>query len=229
MVGSSPEWKSASRGRYTARQRIQTPTMISAHAALDRLRTGNARYVRNEAQTRVSGLDRSALTAGQAPFAIILGCSDSRVPAELVFDQGLGDLFVIRVAGNIVAPSQIGSVEFAAEKLGSRLVVVMGHTHCGAISATLDAVLSGNAADSRNIRSIIDRVRCAVEIAREAAPADDREALLRHANRANIRIACNQLRHGSDIIERLIDKEGLMVVGAEYSIETGEVEFFDGV
>ena len=203
--------------------------MISAKAALDRLKTGNARYVRNQSITRVSDLDRSALAAGQTPFAIILGCSDSRVPAELVFDQGLGDLFVIRVAGNIVAPSQIGSVEFAAENLGSRLVVVMGHTRCGAVAATLDAVLSGTAADSRNIRSIIDRVRCAVEIARESAPADDRSALLRHATRANVRIACYQLRHGSDIIERLIDKEGLTIVGAEYSIESGEVEFFDGV
>lgn len=203
--------------------------MISAAAALDRLRTGNARFARNDSTMRLSELNRSALTTGQAPFAIILGCSDSRVPAELVFDQGLGDLFVIRVAGNVVAPSQIGSVEFAAEKLGSRLVVVMGHTNCGAVSATLDAVLSGNAADSRNIRSIIDRVRCAVQIAREAAPAEDREALLRQAGRANVRIACNQLRHGSDIIERLIDKEGLMVVGAEYSLETGEVDFFDGV
>ncbi len=203
--------------------------MISAAAALDRLRTGNARFVRNSSTTRLGELNRSALTAGQAPFAIILGCSDSRVPAELVFDQGLGDLFVIRVAGNVVAPSQIGSVEFAAEKLGSRLVVVMGHTNCGAVAATLDAVMSGNAADSRNIRSIIDRVRCAVEIAREAAPAEDREALMRQAGRANVRIACNQLRHGSDIIERLIDKDGLVVVGAEYSLDTGEVDFFDGV
>jgi carbonic anhydrase len=203
--------------------------MVSAAAALDRLRTGNARFVRNASTTRRGELNRSALSAGQAPFAIILGCSDSRVPAELVFDQGLGDLFVIRVAGNIVAPSQIGSVEFAAEKLGSRLVVVMGHTKCGAVAATLDAVINGNASDSRNIRSIIDRVRCAVEIARDSAPAEDREGLMRQAGRANVRIACNQLRHGSDIIERLIDKEGLMVVGAEYSLDTCEVDFFDGV
>jgi len=203
--------------------------MISANAALDRLRTVYQRFVRNDSTMRLSELNRSALAAGQAPFAIILGCSDSRVPAELVFDQGLGDLFVIRVAGNIVAPSQIGSVEFAAEKLGSRLVVVMGHTNCGAVAATLDAVMSGTPADSRNIRSIIDRVRCSVEIAKESAPANDRAELLRLASRANIRIACNQLRHGSDIIERLIDKDGLLVVGAEYSIETGEVEFFDGV
>jgi carbonic anhydrase len=203
--------------------------MVSAAAALDRLRTGNARFVRNASTTRRGELNRSALSAGQAPFAIILGCSDSRVPAELVFDQGLGDLFVIRVAGNIVAPSQIGSVEFAAEKLGSRLVVVMGHTKCGAVAATLDAVINGNASDSRNIRSIIDRVRCAVEIARDSAPAEDREELMRQAGRANVRIACNQLRHGSDIIERLIDKEGLVVVGAEYSLDTCEVDFFDGV
>lgn len=203
--------------------------MISATDALDRLRAGNDRFVRNASTLNLAALDRTALAAGQAPFAIIVGCSDSRVPAELVFDQGLGDLFVIRVAGNIIAPSQIGSVEFAAEKLGTRLVVVMGHSHCGAVAATLDAVMSGNDGDSRNIRSIIDRVRCAVEIAREASPVADRSTLLHNATRANVRIACNQLRHGSDILERLVDGGGLMVVGAEYAIETGTVEFFDGV
>ncbi|MFZ4553028.1 MAG: carbonic anhydrase [Betaproteobacteria bacterium] len=204
--------------------------MIPATEALERLKAGNERFVSNvrSVEAMAGRSNRSELVASQTPFAIILGCSDSRVPAELVFDQGLGDLFVIRVAGNIVAPSQIGSVEFAAEKLGSRLVVVMGHTNCGAVEATIEAVLQGEANDSRNIRSIIERVRCAVDISRESAPGQDKATLMQHATRANVRISANQLRHGSDIIERLIDKDGLMVVGAEYSLETGRVEFLDG-
>src|SRR5258706_13025023 len=106
---------------------------------------------------------RRELAAGQEPFAIILGCSDSRVPAEIVFDQGLGDLFVIRVAGNIVAPSQIGSVEFAAERFGTRLVVVLGHSRCGAIQATLEELALPTEGKSRNLRSIVDRIRPSVE------------------------------------------------------------------
>src|SRR5579859_4850367 len=114
--------------------------MISAQQALDRLRDGNRRFVADvgKPKPRASGGRRIELSLEQAPFAIILGCSDARVPAEIVFDQGLGDLFVIRVAGNIVAPSQVGSVEFAAERYRTRLVVVMGHSQCGAILATIE-------------------------------------------------------------------------------------------
>src|SRR5512139_2481457 len=117
--------------------------MITALEALERLREGNAPFASNvrSLESLLSHTRRGDLTAGQEPFAIILGCSDSRVPAELVFDQGLGDLFVIRVAGNIVAPSQIGSVEFAATRYATRLVVVLGHSQCGAILATLESLL----------------------------------------------------------------------------------------
>lgn len=205
--------------------------MIPAREALERLREGNRRFVadiKNHAST--SGhARRIELTAGQEPFAIILGCSDSRVPAELVFDQGLGDLFVIRVAGNIVAPSQIGSVEFAAGQFSTRLVVVLGHTNCGAISATLDELRRPTANQSRNLRSIVDRVRPSVETLLETDLRNDSDALMHQAVRANIRASANQLRHGSEILENLIQNEGLMVVGAEYSLETGEVEFFDAV
>src|SRR5213080_3659874 len=139
--------------------------MITALDALARLRDGNRRFVAN--QTRGPALSgparRAVLVAGQEPFAIILGCSDSRVPAELVFDQGFGDLFVIRVAGNIVAPSQVGSVEFAASRFGTRLVVVMGHSQCGAVVATLDEVQGRAPNQSRNLRSIVDRIRPSVE------------------------------------------------------------------
>ena len=167
--------------------------------------------------------------AGQDPFAIILGCSDSRVPAELVFDQGFGDLFVIRVAGNIVAPSQVGSVEFAAARFGTRLVVVLGHSQCGAVLATIEELTGAAPRPSSNLRSIVDRVRPSVESVlarhREAAP----DELIREAVRANVRASADHLRHGSELLETLILREGLVVVGAEYSLETGIVEFFDGV
>lgn len=170
---------------------------------------------------------RRELVAGQAPFAIILGCSDSRVPAEIVFDQGLGDLFVIRVAGNVVAPSQVGSVEFAAERFGTRLVVVLGHSMCGAVTATLEELERPRANRSPNLRSIVDRIRPAVETLLETDLRRDRDALLRQAVRANIRASVDHLRHGSRIIEELIQRDGPLVVGAEYSLETGAVEFFE--
>jgi carbonic anhydrase len=164
---------------------------------------------------------------GQEPFAIVLGCSDSRVPAEIVFDQGLGDLFVIRVAGNIVAPSQIGSVEFAAERFGTRLVVVLGHSMCGAIAATLEELERPSERRSPNLRAIVDRIRPAVEGLLEAGVRTDPATLAHLAVRANIRASVDHLRHGSEILERLIARDGLLVVGAEYSLESGLVDFFD--
>ena len=165
---------------------------------------------------------------GQKPFAIVLGCSDSRVPAELVFDQGLGDLFVIRVAGNIVAPSQVGSVEFAAERFGTRLVVVMGHTHCGAIDATLDVIEKPNEPPSPNLLSIVGRVRPAIEALVHTDLARDRPRLIHEAVRANVRASVSHLKHGSALLEGLVLEQSLLVVGAEYSLESGEVDFFDG-
>jgi carbonic anhydrase len=205
--------------------------MISALEALDRLRDGNRRFIADtrSAGSLTDGIRRRALTAGQEPFAIVLGCSDSRVPAEIVFDQGLGDLFVIRVAGNIVAPSQVGSVEFAAERFGTRLVVVLGHSSCGAILATLDELGRPEKEQSRNLRSIVDRVRPSVEPLLATDLRQNREELVRQAVRANICASANHLRHGSEVLEQLIQDRNLLVVGAEYSLETGTVEFFDGV
>ena len=202
--------------------------MIDAAAALARLREGNRRFVADEAVTTAlsSQARRTALVAGQAPFAIVLGCSDSRVPAELVFDQGFGDLFVIRVAGNIVAPSQVGSVEFAASIFGTRLVVVMGHTQCGAITATVDELLGRTSTESKNLRSIVDRVRPSVETLLSGRKDGDLDALMAAAVRANVRASVDHLRHGSELLEELGRTAGLMVVGAEYSLETGVVTFF---
>jgi carbonic anhydrase len=205
--------------------------MISAWQALEHLREGNRRFEAGGPSrgALTSHARRSELATGQEPFAVILGCSDSRVPAEMVFDQGLGDLFVIRVAGNIVASSQIGSVEFAAARFGTRLVVVLGHSQCGAILATLEELRQPTGNQSRNMRSIVDRVRPSVEGLLATELRHDPEALVRHAVRANIRVSANQLRHGSDVLEHLIEEDGLLVVGAEYSLETGVVDFFDGV
>lgn len=203
---------------------------VSAREAFTRLREGNRRFAADVRgpDASLTHARRLELANGQQPFAIILGCSDSRVPAELVFDQGLGDLFVIRVAGNIVAPSQIGSVEFAAERFGTRLVVVLGHSQCGAVLATLEELRRPSVNRSPNLSAIVDRVRPAVEGLLAAGAGQSQEALVREAVRANIRAAAAHLRHGSRILEQLIQQEGLLVVGAEYSLETGTVEFFDG-
>lgn len=205
--------------------------MIAAREALERLREGNRRFVADvhDNSTLTGQRRRTELVAGQEPLAIILGCSDSRVPAEIVFDQGLGDLFVIRVAGNIVASSQVGSIEFAAERFGTRLVVVLGHTLCGAVLATLEELERPQESRSPNLRSIVDRIRPAVETLLETDLRQNPNALIRYATRANIRASANHLRHGSQILEHLIQQDGLCVVGAEYSLETGVVHFFDGL
>lgn len=202
--------------------------MISAAEALERLRAGNSRFVTGEGirSAYPSPARRAEIAEAQEPFAIILGCSDSRVPAEIVFDQGLGDLFVIRVAGNIVAPSQVGSVEFAAARFGTRLVVVLGHSECGAILATLEELQQPSSHQSRNLRSIVDRIRPSVEEMMKTELRDDLDRLVQHAVRANVDVSVNHLRGGSDILEELIHKEGLMIVGAEYSLTSGRVEFF---
>ncbi len=204
--------------------------MVSGYEGLVRLQEGNRRFVASIADTApaLTQTRRLALAEGQQPFAIILGCSDSRVPAELVFGQGFGDLFVIRVAGNIVAPSQVGSVEFAAARFGTRLVIVLGHTECGAITATLEKLRQPTLHQSPGLRAIVDRIRPAVEPLLDTPLREQPEALVAHAVRANIRAASDHLRHGSAILERLVERDGLLIVGAEYCLRTGVVDFFDG-
>jgi len=204
--------------------------MIGAREALERLREGNRRFASGAvaSYSYANHARRAELADYQEPFAIILGCSDSRVPAEIVFDQGLGDLFVIRVAGNIVAPSQVGSVEFAAERFGTPLVVVLGHSRCGAILAALEELERPSQDQSRNLRSIVRRVRPSVEPLLGTPLRDDREALIDQAVRANVRTSANHLRHGSEVLEQLEEHGKLLIVGAEYSLETGLVDFFDG-
>lgn len=203
--------------------------MISADDALLELREGNRRFVCGEidADSMARRVHRADLSHGQSPFAIVLACSDSRVPLEMVFDQGFGDLFVIRVAGNVVAPPQLGSIEFAATQFGTPLVVVLGHTGCGAVAATLDELRGAGANPSPNLRSIIDQIRPAAAPVLEAQDSDDDEMLLRDAVRANILASADKLTDSSEILEKLVDNGELMITGAEYSLETGEVVFFD--
>ncbi|TDY04206.1 carbonic anhydrase [Thiohalophilus thiocyanatoxydans] len=206
--------------------------MFSGCDALKKLREGNERFSTNvrSIDSLLSYTQRANLaTSQQEPIAIILGCSDSRAPAELVFDQGLGDLFVIRVAGNIVAPSQVGSVEFAADRFGTKLVVVLGHSNCGAITATLEELRRPTENQSPNLHSIVSRVSPAVQNLLDLSPDLSRQELVDKAVRANVRASCDHLRHGSAILEDLIANNGLLVVGAEYCLETGKVDFFDGV
>ena len=205
--------------------------MISAFEALQQLKEGNQQFMTGIQGKSFHPIQQNQikLVRNQKPIAIILGCSDSRVPAEIVFNQGLGDLFVIRVAGNIVAPSQVGSIEFAAERFGTKLVVVLGHTECGAIDATIQELRRPSENRSPNLHAIVSRVIPAVETLLESNLNIDEENLMKLAVRSNIRTSVNQLRHGSQILEKLIDESGLYVVGAEYSIETGQVNFLDNI
>ena len=205
--------------------------MIPAEKALQRLIEGNQRFVAGvrSIEALASPAKRDELVDGQEPFAIVLGCSDSRVPAEIVFDQGLGDLFVIRVAGNIVAPSQIESVEFSAAQHGAKLVVVLGHSNCAAVAATLGELAKPEKERSRAMQAITGRIAPALETLYETKSGMAQEQLMNHAVRANVRACVNHLRHGSVTIEKLTRDDGLLIVGAEYSLETGKVEFFDSV
>ncbi len=203
--------------------------MTTALEAIERLKEGNRRFVAGRRRSgAVSPNRRMRLTDGQNPFAAILGCSDSRVPAELVFDQGLGDLFVVRVAGNVAAPSQVGSVEFAADKFGIELVVVLGHTRCGAVEATLEELDHPAGNPSANLGAILNRIRPAVRSLPDMAPDADHDTLARQAVRANVRAQVAVLTQGSEILGRLVETGRLTVVGAEYDLATGEVEFLDG-
>jgi carbonic anhydrase len=210
---------------------VNTDVRHTALEALEKLREGNQRFVDGDrcVDTYLSHTRLDEHLEGQSPFAIVLGCSDSRVPVEIIFDVGVGDLFVIRVAGNVIAPSLVGSIEFAAERFGSRLVVVLGHTGCGAIEATIDSLQSNNDSGSENIQDIVGRIRPAVEHLVQKIPAEARKDVLNQAVRANVEANVNALKNASRILERLIRDQGLLIVGAEYSLATGQVDFFNGI
>lgn len=195
--------------------------------ALNTLKAGNEQFVNGvrESEAVTSPVDRAAMSGAQQPIAVVISCSDSRVPAEMVFNQGFGALFVVRVAGNVVGPTQLGSVEFAVQNFGCQLIVVMGHTGCGAIKATIDMLRNPEATISDNLQSIVDPIRAA--IAPIVNPDANADALMPQAIRANVHSAVDQLREGSVILNDIVAAGQLMIVGAEYSLETGVVEFID--
>lgn len=205
------------------------PNAVTPSAALSRLVSGNQRFLAGRSHETTRLFRPELAHAAQRPFAIVLGCSDSRTPVETLFDEGFGELFVVRVAGNIVAPSIVGSIEFAASQFGTRLVVVMGHTRCGAIGATVNAIQTGNGPESKNQRAITSRIRPHIEdlVLHAVAPIDDQ--VLRECVRANVRASADHLRHGSRLLEDLVQAGRVVIVGAEYELETGVVSFFDGI
>lgn len=204
---------------------------LEAQQVLDELKAGNLRYIANLASHQPLRVPPPELVKEQSPKAIILGCSDARVPVEMIFDQPLGELFVIRVAGNIVAPSQIGSIEFAAEKFGTRLVVVLGHSNCGAVSACVETLVNPEQYYSPNLQSIVDRIRPSVynlhEIVTAGSDEVDLDEFIGRAVRANVRMSVSQLKHGSRILEDLVSTGELVIVGAEYDVATGQVNFLN--
>jgi carbonic anhydrase len=201
---------------------------MNAQQALQQLKEGNKRYIAAaENECFSAKIRKHQAVLEQQPFAIILGCSDSRVPAEIVFDQGLGDLFVIRVAGNIVAPSQIGSVEFACQQFGTELVVVLGHSRCGAIKATVETLLGDADQMSANLAAIVDRVTPAVWPIVSKHDESNIDELMSKATQANVEQSVNMLQMRSRILRNLVKEKKLTIVGAECSIETGEVDFFE--
>lgn len=205
---------------------ISADDPLSPAASLRRLAEGNRRFLAPGGPPSARPWSPELAEGIQRPFAIILGCSDSRTPVEILFDQGFGDLFVVRIAGNIVAPSVVGSIEFAASRFGSRLVVVMGHTRCGAVSATVESLSTGRDHESHNVRDITDRI--APHIA-ELVKRGTSDQIVREAVRANVRASADHLAHGSRILEDLVTSGQVAVVSAEYELETGLVRFFDGV
>ncbi len=206
--------------------RTWDPASTSPEEALRRLVEGNRRFRLTGGPSAGRPWSKDHAEERQRPFAVILGCSDARTPVEILFDQGFGDLFVVRVAGNSASPTVVGSIEFAVSQFGIRLVVVMGHTHCGAIEATVRALETGEGPASKNIRAITDRITPHVRsLVRGDKAADG--AVLREAMRANVRAAADHLRHGSDLLEELVTSGRIAVACAEYEIETGAVALLD--
>lgn len=204
--------------------------MTTAIEVLDRLKAGNQRFIDGNLEHRtLDEFARIKMSATQNPCAIILGCSDARVPAEMIFDQGIGDLFVIRVAGNVVAPSQVGSIEYAVKQFGTPLVVVLGHADCGAVTACIESIQSGGTSSTPNLYSIVERIRPAVHTLAETPLKNDKEELIKHAVRANVRASVANLRYSSPALEQYISRGELTIVGAECYLDTGVVEFFEGI
>lgn len=204
---------------------------LDASEAIQILKDGNKRFLAGQS-IQTPGLSLKKLKNfaenGQIPKAIILCCSDSRAPVEMLFDQDIGDLFVIRVAGNVVAPSLVGSVEFAASTFGTNLVVVMGHTQCGAVKATLDHIEGVHTIASENIHDIVSRIKPHIFPISQIHDATYQEKLTQ-AVLTNIIASVGQLSHSSRLIEGLVSNGSMQIVGALLDLYTGEVNFLENI
>ena len=191
---------------------------LSADQALARLLAGNARFVKHKEQHPDASLPRrKELEAGQHPIAVILGCADSRVPPELIFDQGLGDLFVVRVAGNVVDDDILGSLEYAVEHLGTKLIMVVGHEKCGAVTAALE---QGRAAG--HLKYLVDAIHPSVEEV-AAEPGDK----VHNCVIANARRVARQIRESEPVLKEFVEGKGVKVVAADYALDTGKINLLD--
>lgn len=221
LVISGCEVKTTSTEESEAVKYERPDVVESGDEALKLLKEGNERFANDALASKDIGSDRrKELTAGQKPFAIILSCSDSRVPPEEVFDQGLGDLFVIRVAGNVDDTVTLGSIEYAAEHLHVPLLVVMGHSSCGAVKATVEG---GEVPP--NIGAIAAKISPSVEIAKKES--QEEEEVIEAAVVENVKATIKSIEANSSIVEELAEKKELKVVGAKYDLETGMVEFLE--
>ena len=204
----------------------EDPARLTPKQSLERLIAGNRRFCERSGHSLAQPFSRQLATEPPRPYATVLGCFDARVPIELLFDVGFGELFVVRIAGNIVTPAVIGSVEFAALQFGSPLVLVLGHTRCAAVGAAIEAIQTGNGPESQNIRSITERITPHLE---RLVRAGDNRALMRIAVRANVRASADALRQQSELLQHLSTAGRVAVVGAEYELESGEVHLVESV
>jgi len=198
------------------------PTTYTADEALQRLKEGNARFVTGTARFSTRREGHVDLASGQSPYATILGCSDSRVPPELIFDAGFGELFVIRVAGNVLGPAILGTLQYAATHLHTPLFVVLGHEGCGAVDATI-ALKTTGAVQKSGIHFLLREILPSLEGLDLQQPA---EALLRSAVEANVREAVRQLLSTEEARER-VEEGQVKLVGAVYELETGKARFLE--
>ncbi|MBS0266082.1 MAG: carbonic anhydrase [Planctomycetes bacterium] len=222
VAGLTLPWMLNPSGVTAAPSEVPPPPKDAAEA-LRRLKEGNRRFAEGTVRhAHQAAVWRDHLTAGQQPFATILACSDSRVPPELVFDQGFGDLFVIRVAGNLIASDVLGSIQYALMHLRTPLLVIMGHEGCGAVTATLES-LSGQGTEPRYINLLIDRIKPGLAGIPENVNGADR---VHQAVEANVRWSMRQLIASPEGKQRLEDKT-VTLVGAVYELATGTVRFLD--
>ncbi|PCJ80022.1 MAG: carbonic anhydrase [Flavobacteriales bacterium] len=203
-------------------QTKETQEAVTPEGAMEILKEGNARFVQNLQTDRNLPEQVQETAKGQYPFAVILSCIDSRIPAEMVFDQGIGDIFSIRIAGNFINEDILGSMEFACKAAGSKLIVVMGHSSCGAVKGACDHVELGN------LTGLLSKIQPAIDSVEEAGERTSvNKEFVQKVAYKNVEISMRQLKEKSPVLKEMLDNGEIGLVGAMYSVETGEVTFVE--